>query len=150
MAKKKSAKQLEIEIRRAKIARMLLEKITDQQVIATAVGCSQPTVSTDIAYLKQQWRANFEGFEDLQAMELAELQHMDGLAAERFRTTHDIAWLGERRSIKGMIHSIVGISGKPGGKSGATGFGGAEEGSDGDPRKVTRLIVEYTNDPSVD
>ena len=78
------------EERRERVAALYLAG-KSQSVIAGLVGASQPTVSNDLAALRERWRANAEcDFDAKLAEELAKLDHLEAEAwAGWYRSCED-------------------------------------------------------------
>ena len=84
MKPSKKRTELSIEQRRAEVAHLYLQGLT-QEEIAEAVGVSQPTVSIDLKAIQADWKAqSVEDLNDKKLLELAKLDEAERNAWEQF------------------------------------------------------------------
>lgn len=112
----KAKKELEITERRKLVASLLTRKI-DQIDIAAQIkkahpdwDVSQPTISRDIKWLKQQWLEDSkQSVEDWKATELAELDEMERDCALQFSSKKSPEWIRVRLSLKERRAKLLGL-----------------------------------------
>jgi len=107
--KESTAKRVEMEERRRKVASLYLRKIK-QETIAEKLEISQATVSRDLTWLRKQWRkAAITDVDARRGQELAELEEMELDCTMQFTATKDPRFLGLRLRIKERIAKMLGL-----------------------------------------
>jgi len=107
--KESTAKRVEMEERRRKVASLYLRKIK-QETIAEKLEISQATVSRDLTWLRKQWRkAAITDVDARRGQELAELEEMELDCTMQFTATKDPRFLGLRLRIKERIAKLLGL-----------------------------------------
>lgn len=116
--------QLELERRRAWIARNLARKMTQAEIahlIAQApekgglgIEVSQATISRDLKVIEQEWKdAYAQDIDNMRADELAELRAMEREAAASFaaatNSSQRASALRARLAVKERIHRLMGM-----------------------------------------
>lgn len=108
-AKAKNSKDLEIAQRRSQVAKLYVQRLS-QQEIAKALGVNQATVSRDVAAVKKaHLDAAKSSLDDMIARELAELDDMEGQCALMFLTNKHDVWIGRRLQIKERRAKMLGL-----------------------------------------
>ena len=130
-----TADELRIDSRRSKIAALVLSGVTNQFEIMHRLGmddieASQPTISRDLLYIREQWRASaVRDWDEIQGKELARI---DLLEKE--------AWFAWERSKTQRSRTRKRVRILPDGKPGDTDSEDTTEQRDGDPRFLTAIM----------
>lgn len=99
----------EVEARRQQVARLYLGKAT-QEEIAQRLGVNQCTISRDVSALMDRWKqeAALE-VGTIRAREVAEIEELERVCAERFQDQPDPRWIAERRLLKTRKAKLLGL-----------------------------------------
>lgn len=109
MARGVNEEEVRIAERRKKVSELYLRHQT-QEAIARVLGVSQPTVSLDIAALRQQWKeAGLLNTDEVKQREAAELDEMEAEAAVEFSKRKNWEWFDRRLKCKERRARLLGL-----------------------------------------
>lgn len=109
MARGVNQEEVKIAERRKKVSELYLRHQT-QESIARVLGVSQPTVSLDIAALREQWKAaGLMNTDEVKVREVAELDEMEAEAAVEFSKRKNWEWFDRRIKVKERRAKLLGL-----------------------------------------
>lgn len=95
--------------RRRRVAELYRARVK-QTEIARRLGCSQGTVSRDLAVVIREDRAAAgEAIAKWLARELADLERMESQVSVRYAETQDVRWIDARLAIKARRVKLLGL-----------------------------------------